>query len=83
MFFKGRSKAFWIYFVEVVVFSIDMNDRNFISIQLLEFCISIDIDNLNLKCEFLAHALQGFHSIFTKVTAVARVNGNHDCILAP
>jgi len=82
MFFKGRSKAFRIYLVKVMVFTIDMYNRNFISVELLKLWIAIDINHINRKCEFLAHALEGRNSVFTEVTSVAGVDGDHDGILA-
>tara|TARA_B110000503_G_scaffold143680_1_gene246972 strand:- start:22511 stop:22684 length:174 start_codon:yes stop_codon:yes gene_type:complete len=55
MFFKGNSKAFRIDFIEVMMFSIDMNNWDFISIKPFKFLIAIDIDDFNRKLKLLAH----------------------------
>jgi hypothetical protein len=34
MFFKGRSESHWIYFVEIMMLAIDMDDRYLIAIEL-------------------------------------------------
>jgi hypothetical protein len=64
MFFKGSSKAFWIYLKEIMMLAVDMN-------------------YFDCKCEFLAHSFKSIHSVFAEMAAVARVNGDHDCILSP
>jgi hypothetical protein len=49
MFFKGRSKSLWIYSPEIMMLSIDMDDRNLLSIQLFKFWVGVDVNNLNLE----------------------------------
>ena len=34
MFFKGRSKSHWIYFVEIMVLAINMDDRYLIAVEI-------------------------------------------------
>jgi hypothetical protein len=71
MFFKGRSKSCRIYLVEVVVYPIDMNHRNLITIKFKELGVFINANHVDFKVKLFAHRFQGVKGIVTEMTSMS------------